>query len=55
MDIKNLRKEYNLTQAQLSTLLGIPKRTIEDWDTGKSKCKDYIYELIRFRLAHEQD
>lgn len=43
---KQLRQTYNLTQKQLSDITGIPKRTIEDWEGGKHKPKDYIINLI---------
>ena len=49
---KELRKIYNLTQKQLSEATGIPKRTIEDWECDRRKAPDYIFELVRFKIAH---
>lgn len=45
-DIKSIRDKHNLTQLQLSEITGIPKRTIENWEGGQSKPKDYIINLI---------
>ena len=49
---KELRKQYNLTQKQLSEMTGIPKRTIEDWECDRRKAPDYLFELVRFKISH---
>lgn len=36
-----LRQSLGLTQAQLSDRFGIPKRTIENWEAGKSSIPPY--------------
>lgn len=51
---KELRKQYNLTQKQLSEMTGIPKRTIEDWESDKRKAPEYIFELARFKIANSK-
>ena len=43
----------NLTQKQMSDLLGIPLRTIEDWDLGRRKPPEYVTALIIFKLTAE--
>ena len=50
MTIKEIRERYNLTQEKLSELTGIPKRTIENWESGNRKPADYIPGLIQARL-----
>lgn len=50
MTIKDIRKKYNLTQTQLSELTGIPKRTIENWESGSRAAKDYIPDLIEAKI-----
>ena len=37
MTIKELRERYNLTQARMSEITGVPLRTIENWDEGSRK------------------
>ena len=44
--IKNARKHAGLTQQQMSDLMGIPRRTIEDWDRGVRKCPEWAERLI---------
>ena len=44
--ITDIRKEYGLTQIDLSELLHIPKRTIENWDSGSRKPSTWISKLI---------
>lgn len=50
MEIKDIRKKYNLTQKQLSELTGIPKRTIGNWEIGIRSVKDYIPDLIEAKI-----
>ena len=44
--IKEARQEVGLTQKALSEWLNIPKRTIENWEGGKSEPKDRIEKLL---------
>ena len=41
-----LRSKKELSQEELSNLTDIPKRTIEDWETGKRTPPPYIQKLI---------
>ena len=53
MTIKELRSASGMTQQQFSELLHIPKRSIENWESGARKCPDYVNELITYYLRHE--
>lgn len=53
MTIKQLRALSGMTQKQFSEYFGIPLRTLEDWETGKSECKSYIISLIQYKLENE--
>lgn len=44
--IRNARKRAGLTQKQLSIKYNIPLRSIEDWETNKHKCPDYVTNLL---------
>lgn len=46
MNIRETRMKYGLTQQQLSNITGIPKRSIENWETGLRKCPDYVERLV---------
>lgn len=48
--IKSARLAAGLTQTQMSELLGIPKRTIEEWDRGSRKCPEWAERLIVEKL-----
>lgn len=50
MDIKTARKNVGLTQKEMSELLEIPQRTIEDWETGKRTPPTYVEKLIIEKL-----
>lgn len=46
MNIKEARLNAGLTQAQMSELLEIPKRTIGDWETGQRTPPIYVEKLV---------
>lgn len=46
MTIKEARINAGLTQQQMSDLMEIPKRTIQDWEAGKRKCPPYVERLV---------
>lgn len=46
MTIKDARLNAGLTQARMSELLEISKRTIGDWETGTRKPPAYVEKLI---------
>ena len=54
MTIADLRKQYGMTQQQFAVYFGIPKRTVENWDSGINKCPAYLISLIEYKLAHEK-
>lgn len=46
MNIKEARIKYGLSQQKLADMTGIPKRSIENWETGKRKCPDYVERMV---------
>jgi len=50
MSIKESRLKASLTQQQMSDLLEVPKRTIENWEENKRKCPPYVEKLIVEKL-----
>jgi DNA-binding transcriptional regulator YiaG len=50
MTIKEARIAANLTQRQLSDLLEIPLRTVENWEGGKSNPPAYVKKLVIEKL-----
>ena len=50
MTIKEARQAAGLTQKAMSDLLGIPKRSIENWEGGKRQCPEWAERLIVEKL-----
>ena len=46
MTIKEARINAGLTQQGLSDWLGIPKRTIENWESGQRRCPEWCERLV---------
>ena len=53
--IKTERIRLGLTQKKMSDLLGIPQRTIEDWEAGRRKCPPYVERLVIKELKEIAD
>lgn len=53
MKIKDLRTETGMTQKQFAEYFEIPKRTLEDWESGKRKPPEYTVKLIEYKLEKE--
>lgn len=49
-EIKEARIKAGLTQREMSKLLGIPRRTIEDWDRGIQSPSEWIKNLLVEKL-----
>lgn len=52
MEIKQIREMLGTTRPEFSRKYGIPVRTLENWESGKSKCPDYVMALLE-RVAKE--
>lgn len=48
--IKELRAATGLTQKAFAELLEIPKRSIEEWESGRKSPRPYLIKLIEYRL-----
>lgn len=54
MTIKELRKASGMTQAQFAEFFNVPKRSVENWDSGTNKCPQYLVELMEYKLLNEK-
>lgn len=52
--IKELRAKTGLSQQKFGDLLGIPKRTLQDWEQDKRTPPPYVVELIAYRVEHDE-
>lgn len=49
-NLKEARQAAGLSQAKMSKLFEIPKRTIESWESGERKPPVYVEKLIIEKL-----
>ena len=46
MTIAEMRERLNVSRAEFSRRYNIPIRTLENWESEKSKCPDYVRQLL---------
>lgn len=49
---EEIRAILGISRAEFSRRYNIPKRTLEDWDSGKSNAPDYVLDLLE-RVVRE--
>ena len=49
----SLRKETGMNRKEFAEWMGIPYRTMQDWEHGISKAPDYVYDLARYKVKNE--
>lgn len=55
-DIKALRKTYGVTQKYLSDTIGIPVRTIQNWEAGVNTPPAYLVKLLEYWMeSHKRE
>ena len=52
--IKELRESVGLSRKEFSEHIGIPVRTLEDWEAGRRTPPEYIPRLISYQLKYEE-
>ena len=52
--IKNLRESIGMSRKEFSEHIGIPVRTLEDWEAARRTPPDYIPKLIAYQLKYEE-
>ena len=51
--IKDMRRALGMTQAEFATALGIPRRSVQNWETEVNTPPGYVVNLIRYRVEHD--
>ena len=46
MNVKEMRELLGLSQEAFAKKYGIPKRSIENWESGKRKPAEYLINLL---------
>ena len=50
--IRDLRESTGLSRKEFSEYIGIPVRTLEDWEAGRRTPPEYIPRLISYQLKY---
>ena len=52
--IRKIRELTGLSRKDFSIHIGIPLRTIEDWEAGRRRPPEYIPRLIEYQIKYEE-
>ena len=52
--IKELRDSVGMGRKEFSEHVGIPVRTLEDWEAGRRTPPEYVPRLISYQLKYEE-
>lgn len=52
-NVKSLRKAASFTQQQFAEYFEISKRTVENWECGRTTPPDYLVKLFEYKLRNE--
>lgn len=52
-NVKSLRKAANFTQQEFAEYFEISKRTVENWECGRTAPPDYLVKLFEYKLKNE--
>lgn len=53
MTVRELREQTGLSQKAFGEYFGIPRRTVQNWETGANECNQYIIDLMEYKLKGE--
>lgn len=52
--IRELRENVKMSRKEFSAHIGIPVRTLEDWEAGRRTPPEYVPRLIGYQLKYEE-
>ena len=52
--LKKIREELGMNRTDFSRFVGIPLRTLEEWDAGRRQMPDYVLRLIAYYTKIQQ-
>lgn len=52
--LKKMRKELEMNRTEFSRYVGIPLRTLEEWEAGRRRMPDYVLRLIVYYTKMER-
>ncbi len=51
--LKQIREDLGMNRTEFSLYIGIPLRTLEEWEAGRRKMPDYVLRLITYYTKME--
>ncbi len=51
---KVIREESSMNRKDFSEWLGIPYRTMQEWELGRRMMPEYVLRLIAYKVANEK-
>lgn len=52
--LKEIRNMLNVNRTEFSRYMGIPLRTLEEWEAGRRKMPDYVLRLIAYYVKTQK-
>ena len=52
--LKQIREDLGMNRTEFSHYIGIPLRTLEEWEAGRRQMPDYVLRLITYYTKMEQ-
>ena len=52
--LKKTRELLGMNRTQFSQYMGIPLRTLEEWEAGRRNMPDYVLKLISYYVRTQQ-
>ena len=53
LSLRDMRTQLGWSQQAFGDYFGIPRRSIQNWESGERKCPAYVLDLIRYKLEKE--
>ena len=52
--LKKIREDLGMNRTEFSRYIGIPLRTLEEWEAGRRQMPDYVLRLIDYYTKMQQ-
>ena len=52
--LKRIREDLEMNRTEFSHYIGIPLRTLEEWEAGRRQMPDYVLRLIAYYAKMQQ-
>ncbi len=54
IQLRKIREVAGMNRREFSEYMGIPLRTMEEWEAGRRKMPDYVLRLISYQVKMEK-